>query len=269
MSLSVLLSVYHNESPEFLDAALFSTYDSQTLKPNQIVLVQDGPLTPNLDAVINKWQRNLGNVLTVVPLVRNIGLGAALNEGIKHCRYDLVARMDTDDIALPERFEKQVAFMRAHPVISASSAGLEEWNEDLSRQTGQRLLPTDPERLAKFALTRSPLSHPVAIFRKSDVLAVGGYPALQKAQDYGLWSVLLSKGYKLANLPDVLLIMRTGTNFFGRRDWSYFKQEAKLLSFQRQIGFLPYHLYLRNLLLKGALRLSPAFLKRLAYRHAR
>lgn len=266
---SVLLSVYKKERPDFINQSLVSIYDDQILKPTQIVLVKDGSLTLELDCVVTAWQKKLGDVLAIVPLAQNVGLGAALNEGLKHCKHELVARMDTDDIALPERFAKQVPFMHAHPEIAASSAQLEEWDEELEKKLQVRTLPCEHEGLAKMALLRSPLSHPLTIFRKDAVQAVGGYPALRKAQDYALWSLLLQKGYKLANLPDVLLRMRTGSGLFERRGWEYFKHESELLRFQRKIGFLTYSVYLRNILAKGALRLSPDFVKRLAYKYIR
>src|SRR5690606_14773674 len=267
--LSVLLSVYKNERPEFLDHALASIYDDQQLKPDQIVLVKDGVLTPELEAVLTAWQEKLGDVLTVVALLQNVGLGAALNEGLKHCKHELVARMDTDDVALPDRFAKQVEFMQANPDIVASSAILEEWDLGLQKKQGTRNLPLEPDAVLKFAKRRSPLSHPVAIYRKKIVLEHGGYPLLRKAQDYGLWSLLLSKGYKLANLPDVLLKMRTGNEMLGRRGWEYFKHEYRLLKYQREIGFLSYSGFIVNVLLKGGLRVAPDFVKRWAYRFAR
>lgn len=267
--LSVLLSVYKKESPVFLNQALLSIYDEQLLKPNQIVLVKDGPLTSELDEVISAWQVKLGDIFAVVALPQNIGLGAALNEGLKHCQYELVARMDTDDVALPERFAKQVEFMNSNSDVVAASAILEEWDEGFQYKQGIRLLPTDSAALANFAKRRSPLSHPLAIFRKSVVLEAGGYPPLRKAQDYALWSLLLSKGYKLANLPDVLLKMRTGNEMLGRRGWDYFKQEYQLLKYQRKIGFLSGPSFIVNVVLKGGLRLAPGFAKRWAYRFAR
>lgn len=266
---SVLMSVYFKESPVFFEQALYSICDQQSFKPSQIVLVKDGRLTPELDDVIDKFKERLGDVLKIVALPENVGLGNALNAGLKQCQYELVARMDTDDVASPDRLAKQVTFMLSHPEISASSAGLEEYTEDLSRKIGERLLPADPKALRKFSKVRSPLSHPVSIYRKSDVLSVGGYPPLRKAQDYGLWSLLLVNGYNLANLPDVLLKMRTGDGLLERRGWEYFKQEIKLLKFQKDIGFLECHSYCCNILLKGVLRLSPNFIKRLAYRCAR
>lgn len=267
--LSVLLSVYKNERPEFLDHALASIYDDQQLKPDQIVLVKDGVLTPELEAVLTAWQEKLGDVLTVVALLQNVGLGAALNEGLKHCKHELVARMDTDDVALPDRFAKQVEFMQANPDIVASSAILEEWDLGLQKKQGTRNLPLEPDAVLKFAKRRSPLSHPVAIFRKKIVLDYGGYPPLRKSQDYALWSLLLSKGHKLANLPDVLLKMRTGNEMLDRRGWDYFKHEYQLIRYQRQIGFLSVADFAINVALKACLRLAPNSVKRLAYKHAR
>lgn len=269
MSFSVLLSIYAKENPEYFNQAFLSIWDQQSFKPNQIVLVKDGPLTVHLDAVIQRWQEKLGEVLTVVELPENVGLGAALNEGLKVCKYDLVARMDTDDISLSARFEKQVAFMSVHPDVVASSASLEEWNEDLSLSTGKRQLPTDSHFLVKFAKKRSPLSHPVSIFRRSIILELGGYPPLRKAQDYGLWSILLVKGYKLANLSDTLLQMRTGDDLFVRRGAGFLKHELALLHFQRQIGFLSWCEFVSNCVMKTGLRLAPAFVKKLAYRYLR
>jgi len=267
--LSVLLSVYKKESPAFLNQALLSIYDEQQLKPSQIVLVKDGPLSSELDEVISAWQERLGDTFTVAALPQNVGLGAALNEGLKHCEHELVARMDTDDVALAARFAKQVEFMNSNPDVVASSATLEEWDEALQYKQGVRQLPTDSSLVLKFAKRRSPLSHPLAIFRKSVLQEVGGYPPLRKAQDYALWSLLLSKGYMLANLPDVLLKMRTGNEMLGRRGWGYFKQEYQLLKYQKEIGFLSGFDFAVNVLLKGGLRLAPDFVKRWAYKLAR
>jgi glycosyltransferase involved in cell wall biosynthesis len=123
MNFSVLLSVYKKENPSYLKQALTSIWDEQTLKPDQIVLVKDGALTLELDNVINEWLKKLGSLLTIVELPKNVGLGTALIEGLKYCKYDIVARMDTDDISLPQRFEKQIAFFEQNKdsVIVGSS----------------------------------------------------------------------------------------------------------------------------------------------------
>lgn len=269
MKFSVLLSIYYKENPEYFNQAFLSIWDQQTLKPSQVVLVKDGPLSNELNETIEHWKIKLGKCLTLVELHENVGLGDALNAGLEACQNELVARMDTDDVSLPERFEKQVAFMQAHPEIVASSAILEEWNENFTKQTGKRPLPQLPHQLAMFAKKRSPLSHPLVIYRKSAVMAVGGYPSLRNAQDYALWSLLLTHGGQLANLPDTLLRMRTGSDLFARRGWHFFKQELALLRFQRQIGFIGLRSFYLNTVMRAGLRLSPTFIKRIAYKSMR
>lgn len=269
MTFSVLLSVFAQEKVEYLNQAIFSVWDQQSLKPSQIVLVKDGPLTPALDGLIYDWQLKLEHVLTLVSLPENVGLGAALNEGLKYCRHDLVARMDSDDVSLPERFKKQIEFMELNPDVVASSAILEEWDTDMTRCIGMRNLPVGFPVLARFAKRRSPLSHPLVVFRKGVIESVGGYPSLRRAQDYGLWSLLLVKGYKLANLPMVLLKMRAGNEMLSRRGWQYFKEEYHLLKYQKEIKFLAISDFYINVMIKLALRTSPRFIKAFAYRFAR
>ncbi|GAB6034737.1 glycosyltransferase [Galenea microaerophila] len=265
MSLSVLMSVYFKEKPEYLEACLQSL-DEQTVKPDEVVLVEDGPISFELKAVIERFRESL-NIVSVL-LEQNVGLACALNEGLKHCSYDLVARMDTDDIALPNRFEKQVAFMQENPDVAASSGFIEEFN-DTGDVVSQRVLPLEHGALVNFAKKRSPLSHPAVIFRKQAILAVGGYPEFRNAQDYALWSLLIVKGYKLANLPDILVRMRTGSEMMGRRGVEFLKREVTLIKFQRSIGFLTLNEYIFNLLARSVLRLSPLFIKRWLYKVAR
>jgi exopolysaccharide biosynthesis polyprenyl glycosylphosphotransferase len=267
MSFSVLLSVYAKENPQYLDEALRSIWDRQTLKPGQIVLVKDGPLTEDLENCINNWKQKINEILSIVELPENVGLGMALNSGLQQCRFELVARMDTDDVSLPNRFEKQVAFMESNPDIAASSAVLEEWDDSFSKYMGVRTLPLKPEEQKKFAKYRCPLSHPVSIFRKSIVLSVGGYPVFRRAQDYPLWSVLLVRGYKLANLPDVLYKQRAGTNLMNRRGFAHFKDELKLFKYQRNIKFLNGYEYLRNIIIRLLIRLFPVFVKKFFYKY--
>ena len=115
MRFSVLISAYRTEIPIILDRALKSIWDDQVLKPNEIVLVKDGPLTVELDYLIKTWSIRLGEVMKLVTLEKNIGLGDALGIGIKECKYDIVARMDTDDISLPHRFSTQISYLKKNP----------------------------------------------------------------------------------------------------------------------------------------------------------
>ncbi|OOE88691.1 glycosyltransferase [Salinivibrio sharmensis] len=269
MNFSVLMSVYKAEKPDFLQQAIESIYHNQTLKPSQVVIVKDGPLPEQIEAVLARYQSELQEILTIFSLPKNVGLGAALNAGLAHCRYELIARMDTDDIAMPERFAKQVKFMQENLNVIACSGVIEEWDSGLTEQLGCRKLPLEHNDIIRFAKSRSPLNHPAAMFRKVAVVELGGYPPLRKAQDYALWSLLIVNGSQLANLPNVLLKMRTGDEMMGRRGLDYFKHEYQLLQFQKNIGFFSYSEYIKNVVTKGLLRVSPLFIKRAAYNFLR
>jgi amylovoran biosynthesis glycosyltransferase AmsE len=266
MKFSVLMSVYRRERPGFFRQALQSIAD-QTHPADEIILVIDGPIGHDLEAVIDEFQGQLP--LKVVRLAENRGLAAALNAGLPHCSHEWVARMDTDDIALPERFARQVDFIVNHPRIDVCGAWLEERDVAMEKVIAVREVPLDHDEIRRFARRRNPISHPVCFFKKAAVLAVGGYPMIGKAQDYALWSLMLVRGYRFANLPDVLLWMRTGEGLLARRGLAYFRCEIDLLRFQRSIGFLGCPDFILNLLIRFTFRIVPDCLKRQLYRFAR
>lgn len=262
---SVLLSVYHKEKPTHLEAALTSIYDAQNLKPDQIILVQDGPLTKELDTVLISWKKKLGEKLILVPLKKNVGLAAALNEGLKYCKHELIARMDTDDVSFPDRFEKQIAFMVENPQISVCSGLIEEWNEDFSQKISKRNLPLEHKDIYHFAKSRNPISHVAVIFRKKPVIDSGGYPLIYP-EDYPLWGKLLKMGYKFANLPDCLVKVRVAGALTERRGKEFLKGEIELFNYLYKIGFLnKFELY-RNIIQRTVVRLSPFWMKKILYK---
>ena len=261
MSLSVLMSVYRAERPEYLRTALESLVN-QTLPADEVVLVEDGPLPDALHEVIAEFRERLH--IKSVRLPENVGLARALNAGLAECSHELVARMDSDDISLPERFAKQVRFMEHHPDIAASSAALDEFDES-GRVFSSRVLPLLHDDLVHFARRRSPLSHAVAIFRKSAVLAVGGYPLFKRSQDVALWSLLIVKGYRLANLPDTLFMVRAGAAFMTRNGLRSLGQEFSVIRYQRRIGFLSRRDTLRNLCIRFIVAVVPPRLKKQLY----
>ncbi|MCC5873510.1 MAG: glycosyltransferase [Gammaproteobacteria bacterium] len=260
MLFSVLMSVYSKERAEYLADALESL-TVQTLRSDEVVLVEDGAIGDSLRDVIDCYRDRL-NIKSVL-LPENIGLAGALNEGLAHCSHELVARMDADDVALPQRFATQVAFMEEHPEIAASGALIEEF-DDCGRILGRRVVPTDHESIYLFAKLRSPLSHPVTIFRKSAVESVGGYPRLFP-EDHALWSLMLMRGYRMANLPKVLLRMRTNSGFFDRRGWAFCRGEIGVILFQRRIGFVSAPRAGVNICARIMLFLAPPRLRRLIY----
>lgn len=256
------MSVYGEESPIYMEQCLKSLID-QTRKSNEVIIVEDGALTLALHEAIEKYKDPLHIKSVKIPI--NKGLAEALNEGLKYCSGDIVLRMDSDDIALPNRFERQIRYMTDNPNISVSSAYIEEI-DDKQNVVGKRVLPIEHEEIIKFAKSRNPISHPCSVFRKKDVLSVGGYPLFRKSQDYALWSLMLVSGYKFGNINEVLLKMRTGTGFLQRRGSEYLKYEMELLRYQRRIGFLNYYDYFLNIVSRSILRLSPDFIKNLLYK---
>lgn len=262
---SVLLSVYNKENSKFLRCSLSSIWNKQTFKPDQIVLVKDGPLTEELDTEVEFWSVELGDIFTVISLPQNVGLAAALNEGLKYCKYDLVARMDTDDIATPERFQLQIQFMQANTDIAISSGFIEEWNNDFSTKISKRTLPLVHQDIIKFAKIRSPISHPAAIYRKSVILQVGGYPNIYP-EDHLLWVRVLQSGYQLANIPQVLLMMRTGEDFITRRGYTFLKGELASYRIMYESNFLTFREFITVSILRTLVRLSPDFMKLFLYK---
>ncbi|MFN1551709.1 glycosyltransferase [Vibrio natriegens] len=269
MLFSVLISVYGKDCPRFLDEALESIYDHQTLKPSEIILVEDGPLNQDLSKVVVKWKNYLGDTLVIVKNKVNLGLAGALNVGLEYCSHELVARMDSDDISRPDRFEIQVDFMTKNPHICASSGQVIEYDLRVENVLGNRQLPLTNEELKKFCRTRSPLSHPAVIFRKTDISVVGGYPRFSNSQDWALWSLLLSKGKLIANVEEPLLHMRTDNSLYNRRGAKYYFNELKIFRYQKDLGIINYYYYIFNVVSKGFLRLSPDCVKKLAYGYFR
>jgi glycosyltransferase involved in cell wall biosynthesis len=267
MSFTVLISVYAKDKPKYFDEAVASIWDSQTLRPGQIVLVKDGPLTKELECSINRWAEKIGKFLTIVPLPENNGLGAALNVGLKQCWFDLVARMDSDDISLPDRFEKQLAFMDANPDIIASSAFIEEIDES-GKVVFVRRLPELHENLIRYSKIRSPFNHVAVIYRRNSILGIGGYPNIFP-EDWALWALLIQNDCRIANMQEILVKVRVSEEFIYRRGLSFLIGEIKLFRYQKEIGFLTWPEYLRNVTIRIGIRLLPAFVRRWLYKVAR
>jgi len=263
---SVLLSLYIKEKPEYLDEALSSVFE-QTLPPNEVVLVLDGAITEELQAVVDRFKSQYPNVFKVVPLPENVGLGPALNEGLKHCSHELVARMDTDDVCKPHRFEKQVEVFAIHPELAVVGSWVDEFSGSTDNVISQRRLPETHEKLRVFAQRRSPLNHPSVMFRKKAVEAVGGYLPFYLFEDYYLWVRLIHNGYRLQNFQDSLLYFRYNDNMLTRRaGWKYAKTEYRLMHEFYRMGFINLSAFLTNICLRVPVRLLPVSVLRLIYR---
>lgn len=262
MGFSVLMSLYAKERPEFLRQSLNSIF-TQSLPANEVILIEDGPLTPELYAIVDEYVEKHSEI-KVIPLPVNGGLGHALNEGLKYCGYDLIARMDTDDIAKPDRFQKQVSFMEAHPEIDCSSAWIEEFVDNKDNIVSIKKLPERSAEIYQYGKSRCPINHPTSIFRKHIVIECGGYGPFP--EDYYLWGKMLAKGSKLYNIQESLLYFRTSDDVYKRRGGlNYYKAMLELQKVLYRISYTSYPEYLRNVTFRTIVALIPNRLRAFLY----
>lgn len=213
---SVLMSLYIKERPEYLKLAIQSMVD-QTYKPDEIVIVKDGKITPDLQQVLDSFSSKYPDLFNIVGYEENRGLGLALNYGLERCRNELVARMDTDDISKPERCEKQVKRFEDKPELSIVGAWVDEFKDTPDHVVSVRAVPEKTEDIYQFAKRRSAFNHPVVMYRKSKVLENGGYSNLRRNQDVDLFGRMLFRGYKAENINKALLWFRSSDELATRR----------------------------------------------------
>ena len=262
---SVLMSVYHKEKPEYLKQAIESI-QAQALLTDDFVLVCDGPLNDALDGVIFAKQQEMGTVLNVVRLAKNGGLGNALNEGIKYCKNELIARMDSDDIAYPDRCEKQLSVFDEHPEVGICSGIVEEFTTDPNTVDAKRVPPETNVEIVEFAKKRNPFNHPCVMYRKSVVKAVGSYQDFYLLEDYYLWLRMLMAGYQGYNIQEPLLHMRAGSDMYKRRaGWKYAKTQAKLFKFMKQQDFIGEWQYIKSCVIRSGSALAPNWLRKFMF----
>lgn len=260
---SVLLSVYYKENKSFLKEALDSIAN-QTLKPDEIIIVEDGPLTRDLYDILDEYEAK-SECIKRVPLKQNMGLGKALNEGLRHCSHDLVARMDTDDIACPNRFEKQTKFMNDHPEIDACSSWIDEFIDSTSNIVSIKKLPETNEEIVKYAKHRCPLNHPAVMYRKSAVMAAGGYSGFP--EDYCLWVKMIMNGSKMYNLQESLLFFRYSPDMIKRRGgWKYAKDDFKSQIQFYKMGFIGAATLIYNVAVRVSVRMIPNNMRYFIYK---
>ena len=270
MQFSVLMSVYNREKPSYLHRSLQSIWDEQTLKPNEIILVEDGQLTEALYSIIMQWQTKLGKLLRVVSLEKNVGLGNALSVGLNNCSYEIIARMDSDDIADPYRFEKQIYFLKENPNIDIVGSWVSEFETDEKSIVSYRKSPESHNEIINFAKIRNPLNHPSVMYKKSIVAKAGGYKKMILFEDYYLWVRMILTGAKFYNIQAPLVNMRAGYGQLERR--SGLKYAMSEITFQKEllnIGFINIYEFLRNISIRFIARVVPKSMVKLIYKRLR
>lgn len=225
---SVLMSLYIKEKPEYLRLAIDSML-GQTVVPDEIVIVEDGPLTDDLYAVLDEYKEKFPQIIRTVRNEKNLGLGLALNAGLKECRNELVARMDTDDIADLVRCEKQLKYFMENPETTILGGQIAEFIMEPANIVGRRIVPETDKELKEYMKKRCPFNHMTVMFKKSDVIKVGNYQDWFWNEDYYLWIRMNLTNMKFANVPDVLVNVRVGEEMYQRRGGKkYFLSEYRI-----------------------------------------
>jgi glycosyltransferase involved in cell wall biosynthesis len=262
---SLLLPVHASDRAEYVRLAFHSAVQDQTVPPDHVVMVQDGPVPEPLAEVISELRSTSPVPVTFVPLEHNLGLGPALDAGLAASPHDVIARMDSDDVAMPRRFEVQLPLIAAGADIVG--AGLLEFGEDTDDIVGRRTPPSDPADIRRYARIHDPFNHPTVIYRRTAVLAAGGYGDLPLMEDYWLFARMLANGAKPANVPEPLVYYRVGAGAYQRRGGKVLlRSELALQRRLRDEGFISSAQYVRNVVIRGGYRLLPWWVRRAAYR---
>ncbi|MBE7705525.1 MAG: glycosyltransferase [Cyanobacteria bacterium SIG29] len=267
MKFSVLMSIYVKENPQWFKIALESILN-QTLLPNEIVLVEDGPLTSDLYSIIDNYVKSNPNLFKIVKLEKNSGLGEALRNGVLNCSYDYIARMDTDDIARNDRFQKQIEFLKINPDVDLVGSWISEFEENPENIISYRQLPIIQDEIYKFAQFRCPVNHMTVMYKKEAVLKAGNYQTFKNIEDYYLWGRMLKNGAKFANIPECLVNVRAGNAMFKRRAnlTYFFNSEFPLHTELYKMKFINLKQYLRNICSKFLLRILPTKIMGIVYK---
>jgi GT2 family glycosyltransferase len=262
---TLLVSTYAQDDPGFLRAAVLSSTTAQTRPPDEVVLVQDGPVPAALAAEIKDLVASLPMPVVHLELPDNVGLGPALDAGLAASSHEIVARMDADDVSVPERFERQVALIEAGADIVGS--GLLEFGSSIDDVVGRRTPPTDPDEIRRVIRFRDPFNHPTVVYRRSAVLAAGGYTDMALLEDYLLFSRMVQAGAAPANLAEPLVYYRVGAGAYARRGGTaLLRSELRLQRRFRELGITSRAEYLRNVAVRGGYRLVPEGVRKVAYR---
>lgn len=262
---SLLMAVYAGDDMAHLRRAFDSSVAEQTRRPDEVVVVQDGPVPAALSACLDELVGSSPVPARVVRLARNVGLGDALEAGLAACSHEVVARMDADDISLPERFALQLPDIEAGADLVGCA--LLEIGEDEHDVVGRRVPPTSADVIARTARLHDPFNHPTVVYRRSAVAAAGGYQRLPLMEDYWLFARMIAAGARSSNRPEPLVKYRVGAGAYDRRGGTALLRAELVLQWRLwRSGFTTLPQFLRNVLVRGLYRLVPGRVRRPVYR---
>ena len=219
---SVLMSLYYKEKPEYFCACMDSILN-QTVTPDQIIIVKDGPLTAELEEALGSYVGKNATIYTIVPIEKNGGLGPALAKGITYSKYNIVARMDTDDIAVNNRFELQLKEFEVDENLDICGSNIVEFEGSIENIVAKRNVPLSHEEIVRYQKKRDAFNHMTVMYKKDAVLSAGNYQSVPLMEDTMLWVCMILNGAKCKNIETPLVYARVGHDMFERRGgWSYF-----------------------------------------------
>jgi hypothetical protein len=262
---SLLLPVYRGDRPEFLRRAFRSSVDDQTLRPDEVVVVRDGPVSAELARTMAELAAASPVPVVAVELQRNMGLAYALERGLDACSHDVVARMDADDISLPERFARQLELISGG--LDLVGTGMYEFADEVGTIGGRRTPPVGADAISRYARFHDPFNHPTVVYRRAAVRRAGGYLPLGLMEDYYLFARMIQSGARVENLPDPLVMYRVSAGAYARRGGvAQLRAELRLQREFRRRRFTSLSQALRNVLVRGSYRLIPEAVRRGLYR---
>ncbi|MBR3742692.1 MAG: glycosyltransferase [Clostridia bacterium] len=259
------MSIYEKEKASYFDECMQSII-AQTVKPSEIVIVLDGPITPELHDTLNSYIEKNQIPIKVVRCEKNNGLGIALSKGIPECSNELIARMDTDDIARADRFEKQLELFSKHPELDICGSNIAEFEGSTDNIVCYRKVPTEHEDISKYQKTRSAFNHMTVMYKKHMVLLAGNYQDVPLMEDDSLWLRMLQKGAKCANIDENLVYARIDGGMIKRRgSWKYFLKYRKARKEMLRAGYINLGDYLSTVVIQAVVSLVPTGIRRLIF----
>ena len=258
---SVLMSLYIKEKPQYVEEC-FQSLLRQTVKADEWLVVEDGPLTPELYAVLDKYQQEYPSLIKRLPFAENRGLGLALQSGVPACTYDLIARMDTDDICREDRFEKQLAEFEKDPDLDIIGSNIDEFEDTPDTIVAERNVPLTDAEIKKYQKKRDGFNHMTVMYKKKAVLDAGNYQSCPLMEDTYLWVRMMKNGVKCKNIGEPLVYARIGKDMFNRRGgWAYFKKYKAAFKKVYETGYISWFDYASVIIIQFCVALVPQKLR--------
>ena len=267
LQFSVLVSVYKKEKPQNL-IQCFDSLLQQSLPANEWVVVEDGPLTEGLYRVLDLYEKQYPKLIKRVKIPNHVGLGAALAEGIRHCSCELIARMDADDVACKERFERQINLFLMKPELDICGSWIEEFEGDLENVVSRRRVPVKEQDIRKYQKRRDAFNHVTVMYKKQAVLDAGNYKSVPLMEDTVLWAQMLQNNAHCANIPEYFVKVRVDKDYYERRGgWAYFKQYRQGKQEVLKTGFINHWDYYSTVLAQFFVALAPISVRSFVFKH--